>query len=298
MGAVLRTVSMIATRAPFAALAIAVCALMLAAPLCSSGDDDDDIGGAAGTPPPGTCDENAAPEILAIGFFANGEALGDDGVAYADDAITVAATYSDPDCNLGGGRVVVSTDGGADVETKIGDAACDAADLADSAAVAPLLATEGTHSVQVSLADLCGAKSGALSSPITIEAAPADDDDAGDDDTAADATLLAGEIRYAGEKTGVDVVILLYTQWLPGGTLPVFSALVAIPETGFPFGYEIDLDALPAGNYYVTAYFDAEAGDGAYNPAVDPTHSPWAPVTVVAGETATYNITLADAKAR
>jgi hypothetical protein len=123
----------------------------------------------------------------------------------------------------------------------------------------------------------------------------ADDDTAADDDASPTGTQLAGEIdlfNTAEDYAGRPVKFYLYTQWIPNGTLPTAITNYTVPESGFPFSYDWDLNAVAPGDYYVFAFLDAVDGDGIINYDIDPVAAPYDVTTITSGETTTYNVNL------
>ena len=272
--------------------------------MCSNNDSGKKVVGNHEAPP-GTCDANASPTLTLIGFQVGTTVVQGEATASRSDSVTLLLAYEDKECNLGGGTLMVYINGGPATETAItGGLACPQETIEGSQlAYSMSLTSTGEMTVEAKVTDLCGAESNALSTILTVTEATGDDttadDDTAIDDTSAadddtsDAPRLAGEMRYYGDKTATEVWILVYTHWMPTG-LPLFGGAVTVPGDGFPFDYQLDATGVPAGSYFIAAYFDAVEGDGVYNPAIDPTHSPWYSVTLTPGQTTTYNITLVD----
>ena len=274
---------------------------------CFGKEDDDESSIDYGEPPGGiailldilTDNRNRTASELRKIFSLRGGSM-EGSVAYA------YLSYEDPDCNLGKGEFFVSIDGAAaeSYGSIAGGAPC-AADANDKEVGFAFSATGvGSHTIEVQVTDMCGAKSGSVSMNFTLTKYVAgeddDDDTIADDDTADDDTvapmLLIGDIETTGEEdlAGRTVTILLYTQWLPSELVPVAFHQETVPAERFPFAYEWDLDAaaVEPGYYYVAAFADAADGDGYFNTAVDPFHSPYLPQEFVEGETMTANLML------
>jgi len=108
-----------------------------------------------------------------------------------------------------------------------------------------------------------------------------------------------GEIGFYGESTdlaGRPVWILLFTEWLPGAAVPVAFVQQTVPEQGFPFDYEWDLDAaeVAPGDYFVFAFLDIADEDGVFNETIDAVHAPFQATTIIAGTATTQNLTLVE----
>jgi len=126
----------------------------------------------------------------------------------------------------------------------------------------------------------------------------ADDDTIADDDTAIDddtvsQTGVQGTISYGGSATGENVVFGFWDS-LPMGP-PDHSFSVEVPETGFPFNYQIPTDF--TGDWRIVAFLDVNPNDGdSINFDTDPNN--WAlniqPTTIVEGTMVTADITLID----
>jgi hypothetical protein len=266
------------------------------------GDDDDDDTASETTPPPGACDENTAPELIAAQWFVDGAAAGEEPTLAEYEEAMIYLAYADAECNLGGGRVVYWVDDEAPSERQIDtEAPCEG--TADEQFLGFDVAHSGVggHTLHLFVKDRCGAASGTVELPFSLTAAepPTDDDDStGDDDTVVEPTLLIGAIDLVDEEakdyTGRPVNIYLFASWLPGGELPVAATQTTVPEAGFPYDYEWDLDAaeVAAGDYYVFAYLNVADEDGLFNPEADPVHAPYLPITIATGQTATANLTL------
>mgnify|MGYP001162012362 CR=1 FL=1 len=277
---------------------VSVLALALAWSACNGRDDDEDEG-AQGTPAPGACDNNDAPTLAEAVLYADGEAVAAGGEVSELASIEVYLSYDDVQCNAGGGEIVATFDGQTSESfPAAGNAPCTA--VADDRALgfSFLPGAQGALALSVKLVDRCGAESDAVE--LTYEVvAWAPDDDAADDDSDDDTvepTLLTGEITYSGESEliGRPVYLLLWRDWLPQPADWEATYLTAVPETGFPFTYEWDLDEaeVAAGDYYLMAFADAVAADGFFNAAVDPVHAPYLPTTIVAAQTNVANLTL------
>ncbi|NLH47362.1 MAG: hypothetical protein GX444_02040 [Myxococcales bacterium] len=280
-------------------IALAVAGLALAFAACRESNDDETTPAVEGTPPD-ACADNTAPSLDKAIFFVDGEASGASATFMESASVDIYLTFSDGECNLGGGRIEYAVDGGEADKQSIGtDAPCAAAAADQVLGFTFSGMGEGEHSLAITLVDRCGAGSAAATLTYTLTAyePPADDDSGDDDDDTAAPMELAGEIRYYGETTdytGRPVTLGLYTDWLPGEELPVAYVSYTVPETGFPFAYEWNLDdaAVAPGDYYVFGYLDAVDGDGVFVETVDPAAAPYYAVTVAAGLTTTWHVNL------
>jgi len=271
---------------------------------CSEEDDEEQIA-AEVTPPPGGCDENTAPVLTEGEWWVDGAATGAAATFAEGEAAQVYLGVRDDDCNMAGGTIAYLVDDEEiPQEIKIpSDLGCEAA--ADEQLVGFELFAFGVggHRLSIRVTDRCGAESQALELTFTLTEyePPVADDDAADDDATDDddatATRLAGEIRYFGEPgdvTGRPVLLYLFAQWLPAGTLPAAALTVEVPAAGFPFAYAWDVgdtEAAP-GDYYLFAFLDVQDDDGLFNAGLDPAHAPYATTAVLAGQTTTAHITL------
>lgn len=278
---------------------VVMLALVVTWSACNGRDDDEDQGG-QNTPVPGACDDNTAPTLSEAWLYADSQAIASGGQVSELATIEVYLSYDDPDCNAAGGEIFATFDGAtAESFGAAGNAPC-AADAEDKALGFSFLpGALGAHTLSVKLVDRCGAASDEVTLSYEVIAWEPGDDDTADDDSDDDTvepTLLAGEIAYTGsdDLTGRPVYMILWRDWLPQPADWEASLMITVPETGFPFTYEWDLDEaeVAAGDYYLMAFADAVAGDGFFNAEVDPVHAPYLPTTIGEAQTTEANLTL------
>ncbi len=265
---------------------------------CNSGGDDDDAAPHV-TPPPGSCTDNTAPvlsEVLTFTIHSTTPVT----EFMETETIEAFVSYTDAECNVHDGQIFMGLDGAAPQKvTDIDSAAPCSAQAANRTVGFPFVDVGvGQHQLSVYVMDFCGAQSNTVSTTFTLTPYQADDDtaddDAADDDTVSP-TLLQGEVRYTGDDNlaGRPVTMFLFKQWLPH-SLPVAVLKIDVPDGGFPFPYEWNMDEaqVEAGAYFLAAFLDAVDGDGYFNAAADPFYSPYLPTEITANETTTQNVTL------
>ena len=119
---------------------------------------------------------------------------------------------------------------------------------------------------------------------IILNCAGVSDDDK-DENAASEGTRLSGAISYDGIATGEDVVIGAFDQWDsegPGGA-PVWYTASAVPESGFPFEFDVPCEV--SGTYFLAAYLDVDPNDSvAMNIELDPMAIPTEATDIVDGE--------------
>ena len=266
-------------------------------------DDDDEIVDEGGTVPPGACDQNTAPELAAAVWYLDSQFESGAATFAEYSPAQVYLAFDDAECNLGGGEIAYWVDDEDPTTKKIAtDISCSGDAENQLLGFEVTASGEGAHTLSIQVFDRCETQSNVVELDFSLTAyqPPTDDDDdtAGDDDTAATTTMLSGEIDYVGDQTELadrPVYILLYTEWLPDtAVVPAGFVQVLVPEDGFPFAYEWDLDAaeVAAGEYYVFSFLDLADEDGLFNVEVDPVDAPYVATTITEGEATTVNLTL------
>ena len=128
---------------------------------------------------------------------------------------------------------------------------------------------------------------------IIVNCAGVNDDD--DDEAASEGTRLTGTVSYDGNAEGKDVVIGAFDNWDadgPGGA-PVWFGKAAVPDTGFPFNFDVKCDV--SGDYFLAAYLDVDPNDSvAMNIDLDPMAIPAEPTDIVDGESTAIDFHLED----
>jgi hypothetical protein len=100
---------------------------------------------------------------------------------------------------------------------------------------------------------------------------------------------ISGQVRYAGTKTGT-LKFALYDQQPGPTTPPKYFMFPTVANPTFPYAYT--LDAVAPGSYYVVVILDVPPANPAIPGPEDPVGVSMGEVTVVAGQTATTDVTL------
>jgi hypothetical protein len=139
------------------------------------------------------CAGNHSPQIGNLRYLVNDELVEASPTVSPDDDLKIWIQYQDADCNLGGGGMWWSIDGGefAAVKQLAGDFSCNGVGDNRGIVYQPDLGVlnSGVHQFRIRLTDVCGATSNALDGEFTVTGGAADDDvtdDDQDDDTSTD----------------------------------------------------------------------------------------------------------------
>jgi hypothetical protein len=151
------------------------------------------------------CKGNHRPQIGNLRYFLNGNQVTDPPTVHPSDELKVWIQYQDSDCNLGGGSIWWSIDGGdfAAVKKLPGDLSCQGVGGYRGVFYLPDLSVlaSGEHTFKIGLTDVCGATSNTLDGAFTEVGSPVDDDTTGDDDTSFDSGLIVnGDFENQGDS--------------------------------------------------------------------------------------------------